>query len=196
MHLSARFDQALQYAVIIHAHQERKVTGIPYVAHLLGVASIALEHGANEDEAIGALLHDAGEDAGGQGRIDDVRHRFGDAVADIVQGCSDALTTPKPEWRPRKEKYVAHLAKASASVRLVVAADKLYNARTMLRDLRRFGDALWSKFKSDKAGQLWYFRAIVTALQQGGKNDLVGELDTVVSQIEAEAASSSATKRA
>src|ERR1017187_4328105 len=89
MHLSSQFEQALHYAVLIHAGQIRKGTGVPYLAHLLGVASIALEYGATEVEAIGALLHDAGEDAGGRGRIEDIRQRFGNAVADIVQGCTD-----------------------------------------------------------------------------------------------------------
>ena len=109
MNLSPTFEQALHYATLIHAGQCRKGTEIPYIAHLLGVVSVALEHGANEDEAIGALLHDAGEDAGGDGRIEDVRHRFGNAVADIVQGCTDAVTIPKPPYRKRKEDYIAHV---------------------------------------------------------------------------------------
>jgi GTP pyrophosphokinase len=113
MTLSTKFDQALHYAVIIHAGQVRKGTRIPYLSHLLGVASIALEYGANEDEAIGALLHDAGEDAGGRGRIEDIRQRFGDTVADIVDGCTDADVVPKPEWRKRKEEYIAHIPTAS-----------------------------------------------------------------------------------
>ena len=152
MNLSPRFDQALHYAALVHAGQSRKGTDIPYLAHLLGVASIALEHGANEDEAIGALLHDAGEDAGGDGRIEDIRHRFGDAVADIVQGCTDAVTLPKPPWRKRKEDYIAHVPKASASVRLVSASDKLHNARAILRDYRRLGEALWPRFNGGNDG--------------------------------------------
>jgi len=94
MNLSPRFEQALHYAVLIHAGQIRKGTEIPYLAHLLGVASIALEYGANEDEAIGALLHDAGEDAGWRGRIEDIRQRFGEAVADVVDGCTDTTSYP------------------------------------------------------------------------------------------------------
>src|SRR5687768_18506851 len=129
MYLSPKFGEALQYAVIVHAGQMRKGTNIPYVSHLLGVASIAMEHGANEDETIGALLHDAGEDAGGRGRIEDIRQRFGNQVADIVDGCTDAYVLPKPPWRKRKEDYIAHITTASASVRLVSAADKLHNAR-------------------------------------------------------------------
>ena len=184
MNLSPKFDQALHYAVLIHAHQKRKDTEIPYLAHLLGVASIALEHGANKEEAIGALLHDAGEDAGGEGRIEDIRHRFGDAVADIVQGCTDSVTIPKPPWRKRREEYIAHIPKASASVRLVSASDKLHNARAILRDFRRIGDALWSRFTRGKDDQLWYYRSLVTAFRQAESGELIDELDRVVTEIE------------
>ncbi len=184
MHLSPRFEQALGYAVLIHAGQTRKGTEIPYVAHLLGVASLALEYGANEDEAIGALLHDAGEDAGGDGRIADIRLRFGDVVADIVQGCTDTVIVPKPPWKERKESYIAHVPRSSASVRLVSAADKLHNARAILRDLRANGEALWPRFNGGKDGTLWYYRALVSAFMQAGDHDLFDELDRVVSEIE------------
>ncbi len=184
MHLSSRFDQALRYATLIHAGQHRKGTEIPYVAHLLGVASIALEHGATEDEAIGALLHDAGEDAGGRGRIEDIRMRFGDVVAKIVEGCTDSEEVPKPEWRERKKKYIAHIPTAAPSVRLVSASDKLHNARAILRDYRQHGEALWSRFTGNKEGTLWYYRSLVTAFSQGERNELVEELDRVVSEIE------------
>src|SRR5437870_2539265 len=103
LRLTRRFDDAVAYATVIHAGQLRKGTGIPYVAHLLGVTSITLEFGGDEDEAIGALLHDAGEDAGGVGRIEDIRARFGDRVAKIVEGCTDAVRIPKPPWKERKE---------------------------------------------------------------------------------------------
>ena len=163
MHLSPRFEQALHYAVLIHAGQIRKGTEIPYLAHLLGVASIALEYGANEEEAIGALLHDAGEDAGGRGRIEDIRQRFGDAVANIVEGCTDTDVVPKPAWRKRKEDYIAHVHSASASVRLVSASDKLHNARAILRDYRVHGEELWGRFTGGKEGTLWYYRSLVNA---------------------------------
>jgi len=182
--LSPRFDEALHYAAIIHAGQLRKGTEIPYVSHLLGVASIALEYGANETEAIGALLHDAGEDAGGLGRIEDIRLRFGDAVADIVAGCTDAVTIPKPPWRERKEAYVAHLKNAPAPVRLVSASDKLHNARAILSDYRRIGEELWSRFTGKKKGTLWYYRALVEALEASDRTELIDELDRVVTEIE------------
>jgi (p)ppGpp synthase/HD superfamily hydrolase len=184
MNLSPKFDQALQYAVLIHAGQIRKGANIPYISHLLGVASIALEYGANEEETIGALLHDAGEDAGGEGRIEDIRLRFGNAVAEIVRGCTDAVTLPKPPWKKRKEDYIAHVPKASQSVRLVSASDKLHNARAILRDLRLHGDDVWSRFKGGKDGSLWYYRSLVTAFRQAGNSELIEELDRIVTELE------------
>lgn len=185
MNLSPRFEQALHYAVLIHAGQLRKGTEIPYLSHLLGVASIALEYGANEDEAIGALLHDAGEDAGGRGRIDDIRQRFGEAVADVVDGCTDTDVVPKPAWRKRKEDYITHIRYASDSVRLVSASDKLHNARAILRDYRVHGEKLWDRFTGGKDGTLWYYRSLVEAFSKAEKNELVEELKRVVSEIEA-----------
>jgi (p)ppGpp synthase/HD superfamily hydrolase len=184
MILSPIFDDALQYAVIIHAGQPRKGTSIPYLAHLLGVVSIALEYGANETEAIGALLHDAGEDAGGAGRIEDIRTRFGEAVAEIVLGCTDAVTIPKPAWRERKESYIKDLPATSSSVRLVSASDKLHNARAILHDYRRHGDDVWSRFNGGKEGTLWYYRALIEAFSTAERNDLVDELDRVVVELE------------
>lgn len=184
MLLTSQFEQALAYAVVIHAGQVRKGTAVPYVAHLLGVAGIVLEYGGDEDAAIGALLHDAGEDAGGQGRIDDIRLRFGDAVAEIVMGCTDTLLTPKPPWRERKEKYIAHVKEASAPVRLVSAADKLHNARAIVRDYRQIGKELWTRFNGGKEGTLWYYRALLEALRAAGTNELVEELGRVVEEME------------
>jgi hypothetical protein len=186
LQLTHRFDDAVAYATIIHAGQLRKGTGVPYIAHLLGVTSIALEHGADEDEAIGALLHDAGEDAGGLDRIADIRGRFGDKVAMIVGGCTDAVVIPKPPWRERKAKYIAHLASAAAWTLLVSASDKLHNARAILRDVRRDGDAAFERFNGKKEGTLWYYRSLVTAFRQhrASNTELIDELDRVVAEIE------------
>jgi (p)ppGpp synthase/HD superfamily hydrolase len=185
MTLSQKFEEALVYASVVHGGQVRKATGIPYIAHLLGVASIAFEYGANEDEAIGALLHDAAEDAGGAARIDDIRVRFGEKVATIVEGCTDTLETPKPPWRERKEKYLAHLKETDSWTRLVSGADKLFNTRSILREIRRRGDAVWARFSGGKKDRLWYYRALVTAFRQhGDHSDLIDELDRVVTEIE------------
>jgi (p)ppGpp synthase/HD superfamily hydrolase len=181
---SDRFERALAYATIIHAGQCRKTTKTPYIAHLLGVASIALEYGANEDEAIAALLHDAGEDAGGEGRIADIAARFGPTVAKMVTDCTDTVETPKPSWRERKEKYIAHLHSADQSAVLVSASDKLYNTRAILRDLRREGDFVFDRFAGKKDGTLWYYRTLVEAFRKHGDSELIEELDRVVTEIE------------
>jgi (p)ppGpp synthase/HD superfamily hydrolase len=168
----------------LHATQTRKGSGVPYITHLLGVASIALEYGANEDEAIAALLHDAIEDQGGSATREEIRRRFGDTVTEIVDGCTDSDTTPKPPWRQRKEVYIAHLPTASASVHLVSAADKLHNARSILKDYRLLGESVWDRFKGGKSGTLWYYRSIVEAFQQAESTPLIDELDRVVSELE------------
>ncbi len=122
-----------------HARQKRKGTETPYVSHLLGVASLVLEHGGDEEQAIAALLHDAVEDQGAH-QEPVIRERFGDRVADIVLGCTDADTLPKPPWRERKERYIEHLEHASSDVLLVSCADKVHNARAIVTDLKTHGD--------------------------------------------------------
>jgi (p)ppGpp synthase/HD superfamily hydrolase len=184
MTLSPRFEEALLYAARLHASQLRKGGSIPYIAHLLGVASIALQYGANEDEAIAALLHDAIEDQGGAATREEIRRRFGDKVSQIVDGCTDADSFPKPPWKRRKEAYVAHIRNAPASVRLVSACDKLQNARAILADYRVLGESLWRRFNGGKEGTLWYYRALVQAFREAGTSPLIEELDRVVSEIE------------
>jgi (p)ppGpp synthase/HD superfamily hydrolase len=137
-----RFEEALGYAAHLHRGHLRKGTSIPYVTHLLAVAAIVGENGGTEDEAIAALLHDAVEDQGGPATREEIRRRFGDNVVAIVDGTSDTDITPKPPWRERKEAYVAHVRNALESVRLVSAADKLHNARSILVDLRTEGEAV------------------------------------------------------
>ncbi|MCC5630504.1 HD domain-containing protein [Nostoc sphaeroides CHAB 2801] len=182
--LSERFTTALTYATQLHANQVRKGSGVPYVAHLLGVASIALEYGANEDEAIAALLHDAIEDQGGAATREEIRSRFGDNVTAIVDGCTDADTTPKPPWRERKEAYIAHISNASSSVLLVSLADKLYNAQSILKDYRVLGESLWERFHGGKQGTLWYYRTLVDVFRKTGTTIIIDELERVVSQID------------
>ena len=131
-----KFEDALVHAARLHRDQTRKGTGVPYVTHLLAVAAIVGDNGGTEEEVVAALLHDAPEDAGGETRLAEIQARFGDGVADIVAGCTDTYEDPKPPWRARKEAYLDHLAGAPAPVRLVSAADKLHNARSVLSDYR------------------------------------------------------------
>src|SRR3954465_6954449 len=129
MNLSGRFDEAFQFASELHRTQTRKSSGTPYISHLMAVTAIALEYGATENEAIAALLHDAVEDQGGAPVLAEIRGRFGDEVADIVDGCTDTDQVHKPSWWPRKERFIERLVSAPYSVRLVVAADKLHNVQ-------------------------------------------------------------------
>jgi len=181
--LSPRFEEALVLACDLHREQSRKGTQIPYVSHLLGVTSLALEHGADEDEAIAAVLHDAVEDQGGAETAARIRERFGDRVADIVLACTDSDVIPKPPWRARKEAYVAHIRHATPSARLVSACDKLHNARAILADHRRLGEAVWDRFTAGRE-TLWYYRALVDAFAARGRSPVVEELDRTVTELE------------
>ena len=182
--LTPRFASALAYALEVHSGQVRKGTDIPYISHLLGVAAIALENGATEDEAIAALLHDAAEDAGGAPILEEMRTRFGSEVAEIIAGCSDTFETPKPPWRRRKEAYIVHLNGASAPVLLVSAADKLHNIRSIMSDYRNIGEALWERFTGGQEGTLWYYRSLADSFLRLSPGRLASELDLAVSEIE------------
>lgn len=184
MHYGHKFEQALTYASLAHADQKRKGTETPYITHLLAVAAIVGENGGTENEIIAALLHDAPEDQGGKGRLADIRTKFGDEVADIVEACSDTFEIPKPPWRGRKEAYIAHIREASASARLVSAADKLHNARSILSDYRQVGEDLWDRFTGKKEGTLWYYGALLDAFRETGtKPAIVDELDRTITEL-------------
>ncbi len=184
--MTDRLDDAFAFAHELHAEQRRKGTVIPYLAHLMAVSAIVLEHGGDEDEAIAALLHDAVEDQGGAPTLAVIRERFGSRVEEIVAGCTDADSMPKPPWRARKEAYVAHIADAPVSVRLVSAADKLHNARAILGDSRsrEIGDAVWNRFNVGPVDIGWYYRALADAFTAAGPTPLTRELERTVVELE------------
>ena len=160
--LSERLSQALALAIEAHNGQFRKETTIPYIAHPMAVASIALEYGADEDQAMAALLHDAVED-GGAKYAEVIRSKFGDRVADIVNGCTDGVPDNngiKPPWKQRKESYIAHLKSAPDDVLLVSGSDKLHNARAIVSDLQNIGLGVFDRFSSSKADTLWYYQSL------------------------------------
>jgi (p)ppGpp synthase/HD superfamily hydrolase len=181
-----RFVAAMAFAHEVHQGQRRKGTGIPYIAHVLGVAAIAMEYGADEDEAIGALLHDAAEDGGGEATLAEIRARFGDAVGDIVLGCSDSLVEDpedKLPWLERKENYLSHLDHASPSVCLVSAADKLHNVRAIIRDYHEHGNEIWPRFQGLRDGTLWYYETVAHALVRRFHSPLTRDLQQAVDEL-------------
>jgi methionine-R-sulfoxide reductase len=184
--LTERFDQAFAYASELHRDQRRKETDIPYISHLMSVAALVLEHGGNEDQAIAALLHDAVEDQGGQPVLDEIRKRFGEGVARIVDECSDAWGEPKPPWRARKEDYIAKLPKKGPETLLVSLADKTHNARAILGDYRQLGDGLWARFNGGREGTLWYYRTLSEFFRGALPGPLASELARAVAAFEGE----------
>lgn len=182
--LSHRFIQAFEYAFELHARQTRKETSVPYISHLMSVAALVLENGGDEDQAIAGLLHDAVEDQGGLEVLAVIRERFGERVARIVEGCTDATTIPKPPWHARKEQYLTHLEQADTDVQLVSLADKLHNARSLLIDLQSVGPTIWERFNGGKEGTLWYYRSLVNFFHGRNPLAITNELSRIVSKIE------------
>lgn len=182
--LGVRFAEALTLAFDLHAKQERKGSGVPYIAHLLAVTALVLENGGDEDQAIGALLHDAVEDQGGYQTLDLIQNRFGPRVAEIVRECSDAFSLPKPPWRVRKQAYLAHLEHANQDVLLVSLADKVHNARSILEDLRRDGELVWERFTGGKQGTLWYYRQLSSVFRGRAHPQLLLEYERALAEIE------------
>jgi (p)ppGpp synthase/HD superfamily hydrolase len=184
--LSRRFDEAFVYAHQVHADHMRKGNGVPYIGHLMGVASIVIDDGGTEDEAIAALLHDAPEDCGGRARLDDIRGRFGETVAAIIEDCTDSWTTPKAPWAERKKQYVEHARTLAPSSLRVSAADKVHNGYAILRDLRNVGDKVWGRFNASADDNLAYYQSHVRSYREAGGGRLVDELDRIVRAIERE----------
>ena len=182
--MTSRFEDALVFAAQLHREQRRKGSNVPYVSHLLAVAALVIEHGGDEDEAIAALLHDAIEDQGGAKAREEIRSRFGERVTGIVEGCTDSETIPKRPWQERKRAHIARFKEASASVRLVCAADKLHNTCSIISDYRNLGEEIWQRFEGRKEGTLWYYRSVLDVLVQVGRTPLVDELDRVVNELE------------
>ena len=187
--LSLRFDNALQLAHEIHRHQVRKDGTVPFIAHVLGVASIVLDYGGTEEQAIAALLHDTLEDADPQawptGALErQLEARFGPAVLAIVRDCTDTTEHPKPNWLGRKLAYVQHVAQAPESSLLVSAADKLHNVRGIARGYADVGDEVWSRFKATRAQTLGYYRGLADIFVVRLQSTLAADLDMAVSALE------------
>jgi (p)ppGpp synthase/HD superfamily hydrolase len=182
--LGAHFSRAFVFAAEKHKGQTRKASSIPYIAHLMGVASLVLEAGGDEDLAIAALLHDVVEDCGGVPMLKEVRRRFGARVAKVVDGCTDAYSDPKPPWRERKEKYIARLRNEDKETRLVSAADKLNNVRSIVSDYRGVGETVWSRFNGGREGTLWYYRTLRDEFLRDRPNRNTRDLVLAVRELE------------
>jgi (p)ppGpp synthase/HD superfamily hydrolase len=185
-----RFAEAVAYAAIVHADQLRKGTTAPYLCHLLQVAGLVIENGGDHDTQLAAVLHDAAEDRGGRARLADIRLRFGDRVAVLVESCSDSLGgsgQTKAPWKERKLAYIAHLATADAGALLISLADKIHNARTTAVDLVTVGpDQTWSKFKAGRDGTIWYLgEVLAVALKRQAPVAMVVQLEKAIAALEA-----------
>ena len=184
--LTNKLDRAFGYAHEVHDGQFKKGTSVPYLGHLMGVSSIVLGDGGSEDEAVAALLHDAAEDHGGRARLDDIRSRFGDNVARIVEDCTDSWDTPKPSWLARKQAYIQRARTLSSPSLRVSIADKVHNTYGILRDLRNIGEKVWERYDVSADDVLAYYESLVRAYREAGGGRLVDELERIVRGIQRE----------
>lgn len=184
-YLTKRFTQALEYAIEWHQdkyQQIRKSTTLNYVCHPIGVASLVLEAGGDEDQTIAALLHDIPEDCGGEKRLKEIAEYFGLRVEKMVRGCSDSLVeeiADKAPWRERKQAHIDHVANSDFDTLLVIAADKLHNGRAIVTDLSIHQDKVWDRFNAwelDKENNrilgtcsknvYWYYNEMYASLKK------------------------------
>lgn len=200
--LGARYYQAFEYANKWHFNQVRKSTSLPYILHPMGVASLVLEAGGDEDQAIAALLHDVPEDCGGEVRLTEIRELFGTRVEQIVRDCSDTLVADRADkapWRQRKQAHIDHVKTADFDTLLVVAADKLHNGRSIATDLDNFKSVVWDRFNawdidgnneriagSCASNVIWYYTGMCSALSaRDVSQTLIKPLERVISQMKA-----------
>jgi (p)ppGpp synthase/HD superfamily hydrolase len=181
--LGERFIDALAYATRAHDGQLRGSDEQPYIAHLLRVTGLVVQDGGSEDEAIAALLHDAVEDQGGLARLDDIRERYGEEVAGVVEECTDSFGDPKPPWRERKEDYIRSLDTASEGALLVSVADKLDNTRSMLRGYRLRGEEQWARTGKSADDVRWYYGTLAERLCALRPGPLADELVRAVAEL-------------
>ncbi|MEH1788517.1 HD domain-containing protein [Nostoc sp.] len=181
--LTTRFEEALVYATKLHAQQVRRISGVPYVSHLLSVTALVIEDGGSEDEAIAALLHDAIEDQGGKRTGEIIRQKFGDKVADIVESCTESDAVPPPPWKERKQKYLENISQSSPEVLRVALADKVHNARSNLTEWDLYGDKAGNQEQRQRT--LWFYHSVIAVAQTLTDSRLVEELRRIVKQLEA-----------
>jgi len=182
--LGERFVDALGYATRVHSGQLRGSDDQPYIAHLLRVTGLVIQDSGSEDEAIAALLHDAVEDHGGLQRLADIRKRYGNAVADIVDECTDSYGDPRPPWRRRKEAYLRELDGASEGALLVSLADKLDNVRGMIRGYRIRGTDQWEHAGKTAEDLRWYYGTLARRFCELRPGPLADELSRAFGELD------------
>ena len=191
LELSERFTRAVDYARRLHT-EYRKGTRIPYMAHLLGVASLVMGEAGGaipvtEDMVIAAILHDTVEDHGGQKRLNDVEATFGKDVARMVAGLSDSFAgehEEKESWDVRKQEHLDQLPSEHEDALLICIADKLYNVRSIVVDYQAVGPAVFDRFKAGADQQLWYYEALLAIFKSRlGEKKLVKEYGKSVDEL-------------
>ncbi len=174
--------QAFEFAFKAHALQLRKGTFVPYFVHPLGVGKILIECHFCKEIVIAGILHDTVEDT--DVTFEDIKKKFGDEIAKIVEECSER--DKSKTWEKRKEQTMEKLKIISSFALLVSCADKLDNIRAIRNDLRWEGEHVWKRFKASKEKQKWYYQSLAEFFQDHNKKGLSEKLfQEFVSEVEA-----------
>ena len=161
--------EAIAFAVKAHDGMRRKKSDSPYILHPMEAAVIVGTMTDDQNLIAAAALHDVVEDAGIT--IEEIEEKFGKRVRELVASETEdkrAHRPPEETWRIRKEESLAVLKNTDdPGVLMVWLGDKLANMRSLYRDWKVEGDAMWQRFNQKDARQhAWYYHTIVTLTQR------------------------------
>lgn len=169
-----RIVEAFEFAYTAHKGIYRKNSTIPYIVHPMDVASTLMKNNASENIVIAGLLHDVVEDT--EIPLSEIRDRFGDEVATLVNGASEPEELRKVEgsksknWHERKNHTIEFISNANHDMKLLSCADKLANIRDIIRDRDRLGEDVWKMFNAQKNSLAWYYTSMIEAFAAGDDN--------------------------
>jgi CYTH domain-containing protein len=175
--------KAIVFAAEAHYGQYRKGSLIPYLIHPLEVGNILIEHGCIPDVVAAGILHDTVEDT--SACLESINSCFGGHVAELVQGVSEP--DKSDTWENRKSHTIDYLKCAPLEILYIACADKLHNARSILKDYKELGDAVWTRFSRAREDQEWYYTSLAEIFTGRGEsvsfNKLAADFKSVVDEI-------------
>ncbi len=189
--ISKKFFKATEWAAQRHRDRGRSWE-TPSLGQVLGIASLVIEDGGTEREAIAAMVLDALGDE--EAPVEELRDRFGKKVARLVERCvsdrPDAgvqhLDLDAATWKERRDGYLERLeADDDERVVRLAAADTLREVRTLVNDLRRHGSIAFARFVTPPGDQIAYYRDLLGVFSRRlGGGHLSQELRIAVTEME------------
>ena len=174
--------KSLQTAAVYNRGENRKGKDVPYIVHPVEVAMILMESRCKEELVAAGLLHDILEDTGLT--EENLRSMFSNRVVELVIGASEELEKrDQTPWKDRKEHTIEYLKNAERDIQILSCADKLSNARSMLRDYNQVGDKLWDRFNRGYEQQKWYYTELTESLKDLEEIEIYREFKSIVERL-------------